>query len=74
MAQRLPRSIKIQGLRKAVPHLCSTAWWSMGYYAGEKDKYYLGLRLYELGNKAAEQYDIKKSRYRFLKRFAITPA
>lgn len=25
-----------------------------------KDKYYLGLRLYELGNKAAEQYDIKK--------------
>ncbi len=58
MAQRLPRSIKIQGLRKAVPHLCSTAWWSMGYYA-EKDKYYLGLRLYELGNKAAEQYDIK---------------
>ncbi len=31
----------------------------------EKDKYYLGLRLYELGNKAAEQYDIKKSRYRF---------
>lgn len=24
------------------------------------DKYYLGLRLYEFGNKAVEQYDIKK--------------
>lgn len=31
-----------------------------GLLRQEKDKYYLGLRLYELGNKAAEQYDIKK--------------
>lgn len=31
-----------------------------GLLRQEKDKYYLGLRLYELGNKASEQYDIKK--------------
>lgn len=31
-----------------------------GLLRQEKDNYYLGLRLYELGNKAAEQYDIKK--------------
>lgn len=31
-----------------------------GLLRQDNDKYYLGLRLYELGNKAAEQYDIKK--------------
>ncbi|TKI05511.1 IclR family transcriptional regulator [Martelella alba] len=31
-----------------------------GLLRQDKDKFYLGLRLYELGNKAAEQYDIKK--------------
>ncbi|VEB52829.1 IclR family transcriptional regulator [Salmonella enterica subsp. enterica] len=32
----------------------------MGYYARKKTSIIWGLRLYELGNKAAEQYDIKK--------------
>lgn len=31
-----------------------------GLLRQDNDKYYLGLRLYEFGNKAAEQYDIKK--------------
>ncbi len=31
-----------------------------GLLRQDNDKYYLGLRLYELGNKAVEQYDIKK--------------
>lgn len=31
-----------------------------GLLCQEKDKYYLGLCLYELGNKVVEQYDIKK--------------
>lgn len=31
-----------------------------GLLRQENEKYYLGLRLYEFGNKAAEQYDIKK--------------
>ncbi|MGK2888947.1 MAG: hypothetical protein ACSLEN_06975 [Candidatus Malihini olakiniferum] len=33
---------------------------SNGFLRQDNDKYYLGLRLYELGKKAAEQYDIKK--------------
>ncbi len=52
MAQRLPRSIKIQGLRKAVPHLLLNGMVEHGLLRQEKDKYYLGLRLYELGNKS----------------------
>ncbi len=31
-----------------------------GLLRQEQDKYYLGLRLYEFGNKAVEQFDIKK--------------
>lgn len=31
-----------------------------GLLRQDNDKYYLGLRLYEFGNKAVEQYDIKK--------------
>ncbi|HBC6427328.1 TPA: IclR family transcriptional regulator [Citrobacter amalonaticus] len=48
------------GIAKSSTSSLLTGMVAHGLLRQEKDKYYLGLRLYELGNKAAEQYDIKK--------------
>ncbi|GKX57769.1 IclR family transcriptional regulator [Leminorella grimontii] len=48
------------GMAKSSTSSLLSAMVTHGLLRQDGDKYYLGLRLYELGNKAVEQYDIKK--------------
>ncbi|HEY0209318.1 IclR family transcriptional regulator [Acerihabitans sp.] len=52
--------LQYSGFAKSSTSSLLTSMVAHGLLRQDKNKYYLGLRLYELGNKAAEQYDIKK--------------